>query len=396
MTLAHLREKSENWPVVALTTPGRSIAYSETFIRAHIEHLDGDVHVLYNGYPPTLYDEGRSIVPLMNAKRKIFRSLAYRLGLVRNENDILKYFTRRLLRELGVQVVMAEYGPTGASLLEICAAADLPLIVHFHGYDAYKKDILAEYADRYSTMFQFASYVVGVSRDMCNKLVELGAPKEKIVHIPCGANPDYFFYASVAGRPPVILTVGRFVEKKAPHLLLLVLERVLRECPDAELWMVGDGPLLGTCKQLARHYGIAGNVRFLGAVPQSEIASMMNRSKLFAQHSVVALNGDSEGTPVAVMEAGLSGLPVVATAHKGIADVVVDGETGLLVPEEDVSGMAEKILWVLGDDDVAVEMGRAAHHRINEHFSLTVTVQKLNAIIRSAALGESSPFSDDW
>ena len=134
------------------------------------------------------------------------------------------------------------------------------------------------------------------------------------------------------------------VEKKAPHLVLATFARVLRECPDARLHFIGDGALLGVCRDLAAALGIDHAVTFLGAQPHDIVEREMRQARALVQHSVIASNGDSEGTPVAILEAGAMGLPVVATRHAGIPDVVADGVTGFLVEERDVCGMATHML----------------------------------------------------
>jgi colanic acid/amylovoran biosynthesis glycosyltransferase len=101
------------------------------------------------------------------------------------------------------------------------------------------------------------------------------------------------------------------------------------------------------------------------------------------QHSVVAESGDSEGTPVAVLEAGASGLPVLATRHAGIPDVVVEGTTGLLVDERDVDGMAEHMVRVLRDPALAGALGRAARAHVAENFSMAHSVARLWRVIES-------------
>ena len=102
------------------------------------------------------------------------------------------------------------------------------------------------------------------------------------------------------------------------------------------------------------------------------------------QHSVRASDGDSEGTPVAVLEAGAAGLPVVATRHAGIMDVVVDGETGLLVDEGDVDGMARCMVQLAREPDVAARLGEKARNHIVAEFSMDDRLGRLWNVIESA------------
>jgi glycosyltransferase involved in cell wall biosynthesis len=96
----------------------------------------------------------------------------------------------------------------------------------------------------------------------------------------------------------------------------------------------------------------------------------MRQVRVFVQHSRVAADGDSEGNPVAVMEAQLSGLPVVATRHAGIPEVVLDGQTGLLVDEGDVNAMAAAIELLLLDPALCAQFGAAGRCHVAEGFTL--------------------------
>lgn len=107
---------------------------------------------------------------------------------------------------------------------------------------------------------------------------------------------------------------------------------------------------------------------------------------MFVQHSVEAMTGDCEGTPVAILEAQCSGLPVVATRHTGIADVIVNGKTGFLCEEGDIDGMAENMIRVLamGEDELR-EMSAAARRRIRDHFGTARTIDKLAELLKESA-----------
>src|SRR5690606_23417476 len=128
----------------------------------------------------------------------------------------------------------------------------------------------------------------------------------------------------------------------APHLTLHAMKLVLDQVPEARLRMIGDGPLLGTCQDIAQALAIDHAVTFLGACPHEQVFAEMQSARAFVQHSVVSRDGNSEGTPNSVLEASAAGLPVVATRHAGISDVIADNGTGFLVVERDVQGMAAR------------------------------------------------------
>ena len=355
--------------------------YSETFIQNHIDRLPFDVTTL-TGMQLCESSDGSLIME--SRAQRILHPLLAKLGHY-DRGSFVSDRQASFLKNHGVKAVLAEYGFTGAKLLEACKKADVPLIVHFHGYDAHNRVEIEPYSELYRLMFKQAAALIGVSRAMVATLEELGAPADKIHYVPYFVDSESFAHTSPAGNPPVFLSVGRFVEKKAPHLTLLAFASVLNKVPEARLEMAGDGPLLGSCKWLAKSLKIDRAVTFHGPKDHHWVMQAMGRVRCFVQHSVEAVNGDSEGTPNAILEAQSSGLPVVATRHTGIADVVEAEVTGYLCEEGDYETMANDMLKVLAlSEGEMTAMSLAARSRIVDHFSDAQTIDKLAAIIRDA------------
>ncbi|MFW6193865.1 MAG: glycosyltransferase [Gemmatimonadota bacterium] len=369
--------------------------YSETFIRDQVEGLPGEVEFLYGGRMPSASDRG--LPPTYPSVRLLGRAASRVTG--RSAQALCEGLVRRLpglshrdglvryLSASGFDVVLAHYGQTGVVMSEICRAAGVPLVVHFHGYDAYRKDVLARWGEAYGRVLGRASAVVAVSRDMMGQLRGLGVPEDVLHFRPYGVDVEAFT-RSGSGRadgPPRALAVGRFVEKKAPHLTILAFREAAAVAPSAELHMLGDGPLLDACRTLADAVGLDDRVEFHGAVPHDRVREWMARAHCFVQHSVVAPDGDSEGTPVALLEAAASGLPIVATRHAGIDDVLEDGVSGRLVDEGDIEGMGEALREVFADPDAAGRMGRAARRRVRDDYSKPDAIRGLYRILRGAA-----------
>ncbi len=148
--------------------------------------------------------------------------------------------------------------------------------------------------------------------------------------------------------------------------------------------MAGDGVLRDGCMRLARHLGIAERCDFPGSVPHARVGEIMRASRAFVQHSLRPLSGDKEGMPVAIIEAGASGLPVVATRHAGIPEAVVHGQTGLLCDEMDVPAMAAHMERLLIDPEEAGCMGRAAREHVRARFDVRLRIAELERILRTA------------
>jgi colanic acid/amylovoran biosynthesis glycosyltransferase len=181
--------------------------------------------------------------------------------------------------------------------------------------------------------------------------------------------------------------VGRFVAKKGPLETIQAFHRMRGDLPEplasrTKLVMVGDGPLLNAARELVRRLGLEPAVSLAGRASQVEVAGLLRQARAFVQHSRVAPDGDSEGSPVAVMEAQLSGLPVVSTRHGGIPEVVLEGETGLLVEEGDVVGMAAAMARLATSPDLAARMGCHGRARVAAKFTTGHHLEQVARLLR--------------
>ena len=356
---------------------------TETFIRDHIENLPARV-VLVHGWRPTIGDQ-----PILSGPRlavyKVWRTLT-RAGL---DSETTAAYVQAFRRH-HVEAVLAEYGEMGVLSGEACRLAAVPLIVHFPGYDASVHSVLEEHAKTYPLMFKQAAAVIAVSRSMQKKLISLGAPPDKVHYNPCGVDCEEFGGADPAGSSPTFIAIGRFTEKKAPQITLSAFAQVYQIRPEARLRMIGDGPLLDDCKKLAEQLGVSDAVTFLGGQPPHVVRQELRSSRGFVQHSVESSTGDCEGTPVSILEAGATGLPSISTRHAGIPDVVIEGETGFLVDERDVDGMAQHILRLVEEPALAKRMGLAAREQIKKHFSKEQRLGNLWRIIESCILAKTA------
>ena len=355
-------------PTLLVFAPTRR-ATSETFIRANLAGLPMRC-IAYFG------DEWPLNRPLQSlyATAIVLSKLLTQIRLLRAASWPAACVAWLLIRRYRPDAVQAEFGFEAVRVMEACAWSGVPMVVHFRGSDASARRRLNLLRQRYSRLMSIAAGVIVKSRTMADTLMALGAPAENILVSPSGANTDLFYGSAPVAAPPVLLSVGRFVAKKGPLQTIRSFAQVCRELgprePKLALWMVGDGPLLKPAQALVIALGLQDRVRFFGVQPQMRVAELMREVRGFVQHSMVAPDGDSEGNPVAVMEAQLSGLPVVATRHAGIPEVVLDGVTGLLVAEGDVSGMSMAIAQLLEDPQLCSRLGKAGCARVQAGFTL--------------------------
>lgn len=346
---------------LAIASPSAS-AYSETFIHMQIERLPVELSI-HGGPVANETVPGGLIKPLNSIRGVIDTVVECGIKGKRWEGPQSRELVRRL-KAAKITIVLANYGPTGVALLPICRQLGIHLVVHFHGRDAHMSSVLLQHAENYRKLGKYAAAIVAVSEHMKKSLTSLGLPAAKISVHRCGVDHMKFTAKRIFPSPPLFFGVGRFVDKKAPYLTLLAFVKVLEKCPNAKLVLGGDGMLMEVAENLSNALGLAHAVTFLGVVKPQDVVDWMQRATAFVQHSVTPqfgkFAGDSEGTPVAVQEALICGLPVISTFHAGIAEIVIQDKTGILVEERDVSGMANAMVRLAADKSLAIQMGQAA------------------------------------
>jgi len=362
--------------------------YSETFVRDHIDKIDGVCGVLSGGFFPKFWN-GKSI--FLDWEKIVL----YILSRLQKRAHIHKIFEEyriarvaRLLKREKINVVLAEYGPTGVECSKICEKARCACVVHFHGQDIFSESLVGKYQHAYRKMFKRVSGVVVGTPQMMMTAKELGASSSILYLNPCGVESDQFQTATPSKNEKIFVSVGRFIEKKAPLITVLAFAECVRKEQDSKLVMIGDGPLLSSCRQLVKAVGIQKNVDFTGPLDHSQVKERLNSARAFVQHSVTAEDGDAEGTAISVLEAAASGLPVIATRHGGIIYSMAHEETGFLVNEYDIRGMATEMIKLCRDGILADKLGLRGLIRIKEKYEMRERIQTLNDILDKAIAAE--------
>jgi glycosyltransferase involved in cell wall biosynthesis len=221
-----------------------------------------------------------------------------------------------------------------------------------------------------------------MSRHSKEALVRLGLGEQSVHVVPYGVDVPDRAPEHRTGGPVHCLSVGRMVAKKAPLLVLESFRRALGKTPDMRLTMVGDGPLRDAAVDYVRCHDLQKHAELTGSRTPTEVRALLGSADIFVQHSVVdPETGDSEGLPVAILEAMANGLPVVSTRHAGIPEAVVEHETGFLVEEQDVDAMADAIAQLAASASLRERMGGAGHSRAKEHFTWDLERERLRQIL---------------
>ncbi|MGI8432111.1 MAG: glycosyltransferase family 4 protein [Chthoniobacterales bacterium] len=200
-----------------------------------------------------------------------------------------------------------------------------------------------------------------------------------------GIELERFQAATFTETPPLILSVGRLIEKKGFNDLIAAGALLAQEGVGFRTEIIGEGPLAGALQAQIERAGLANKVTLVGPLPQSEISARLAHSWVFALPCVTEAGGGMDNLPTVVMEAMAAGLPVVSTPLGGVPEMVVDGVTGLLVPEQAPAALGTALARLLGDRVHASSLGRAGRARAAELFASERSARELRALF--AAIG---------
>jgi glycosyltransferase involved in cell wall biosynthesis len=202
-----------------------------------------------------------------------------------------------------------------------------------------------------------------------------GVPATRLTTIVNGVDTDYFRPAPEEPQPypGVVLCVARMVPDKDHDTLIRAFALAAPAFPQAQLWLVGDGPGRSAVQRLAEASLPPGSFRFIP--PQADLRPQ------FRQAGLLALSSRTEALPNVVLEAMAAGLPVAATAVGGVPELVTPGRTGWLAAAGDVPGLAAALSRLLGNPEQCRAFGRAGRTRAVRDFSLKIMAQRYEDVL---------------
>ncbi|MGC2636074.1 MAG: glycosyltransferase, partial [Acidobacteriaceae bacterium] len=218
----------------------------------------------------------------------------------------------------------AHFAVDAAIALPLQKHLGIPLVVTLHGYDVASADTSLRrtaagraFLRHRDQVFSRTSFFVCVSEHIRAQAIARGFPAARLLTLPIGIDLHLFAPDPLRSRSrdPIVLFVGRLVEKKGCAHLLRAMALIEQRHPTAKLLIVGDGPLLEPLRLQARSSMLG--CTFLGPQPPAVVRDLMHRASVLAAPSIVAADGDTEGLPIVVCEAQAIGLPIVAFRGPG-------------------------------------------------------------------------------
>lgn|SRR5574341_347395 len=351
-------------------------------IARRLSRLGNNVLVLtsrFSDLPHNEMDDGVRVLRVAALRRHADRSNAFeQLSFIL----IASFQTLELARRFQPDITLAFFGlPSGAVAWLLKERSGIPYVVSLRGGDVpgfrpydfrlYHK-IAAPFLRR---IWHDASAVVANSRGL-RQLANAFDPTLEIPVIPNGVDLRKFTPPTRDWSSARILSVGRVVYQKGLDLGLWALA-ALKDL-DWEWNIAGDGPQMPILRAMARAHGLTDRIHFLGWRAAEQLKEQYASATLFLFPS------RHEGMPNAVLEAMASGLPVVATRIAGNEELVADGETGALVPPEDVDALRESLKPLLVQAKTREQMGQASRRRVEQFFGWERIAEQYQLLLEKA------------
>ncbi len=299
----------------------------------------------------------------------------------------------RLVRRLGPDIVHAHdaHGAAMAALaLSLAGSRRAPILVAARRVDFHVgKNAFSRWKYRQVDCFICASRLIqsmlvqdGVEGDRTTVVYE-GVDLERVTRAP---SVDAHAAFSLPADAPIVGNVAALVPHKGQRYLIQAAALVITEIPEARFLIVGEGELHASLAQQVRQLHLDQHVILTGF--RTDVLSLHKSFDLFVMSSV------TEGLGTSVLDAMACGRPIAATRAGGVPEIVVDGETGVLVPVRDAQALAAGIVRLLRDDSLRRRMGQAGRERVRTAFSaermIDETIDVYQRLVRTSRAGDSS------
>ena len=228
-----------------------------------------------------------------------------------------------------------------------------------------------------------AKFAVTISAYNKKFLIDKGADENKINVIHCGVDTLSFSEREEKkiSNPPVLGTLGRMVEKKGFDVLISACDILKKEGVVFKLQIAGGGPLKKDLENLACRLDVMDMIDFVDSISHEDVPDWIKSLDLFVLPCKKNEYGDMDGIPVVLMEAMLSGVPVITTRISGIPELVVDGKTGLLCEPNNIVSLAKKIKLLTIDDELRYKLRENAISKVKDEYELRSNVKRLAILL---------------
>jgi len=303
------------------------------------------------------------------------------------------YFIHFLAKD-NPDIIHAHFGPSGQRFLLLKRFFKLPLVTTFYGYDI--NQVVKQYPAwlaKYQNLFHQGTLFLVEGNHMKKSLMFLGCPEDKILvhHLGVDLENIKFVPRKIEDEEEIrVLIASSFREKKGIPYAVDAFGQFKNSNPQIKisLTIIGDSAedrFGDRQKQLIldkiRRHHLQESVRMLGYQSHEVFIRELYNHHIFLSPSIHASDGDNEGgAPVSIIEASASGLPVLATLHCDIPEVVVEDKTGYLVPEKDVSSLKERLAFLVLNHQSWATIGSYGRKHIEQNYDVRTQIGRLEEI----------------
>lgn len=285
----------------------------------------------------------------------------------------------QLVRDRGIVHLHAHFASAPATVARLASHfADIPYSFTAHAKDIFHQSV--EPSDLCRKIMDASAVVTVSDYNVAHLKQQFGATAGKVRRIFNGLDLDRFPYASCAERPPLIVAVGRLVEKKGFNYLVEACQILAKEGSPMRCRIIGGGEMEAELRQLVSNYGLADRVTLLGPCPQNEIKKHIQQAAVLAAPCVVGRDGNRDGMPTVLLEAMALGTPCVATDVTGIPEIVQNGLTGLVVPQGDEVALAAALKRLVNEPKLRVDLASRARALVEAEFDIGANAAKLRTL----------------
>jgi glycosyltransferase involved in cell wall biosynthesis len=391
ITVAHFRRwifgLTETFLYNVIRASERSLPICFAIQRENTEAFPLDTPVL------ELYSWNSGAVRLRRISGRFLRIRRHRAPLFDHPR------TYRGLRKYRVSLLHAHFGYTGVELLPVQRRTRLPLVTTFYGHDISIFPKTEEWREKYDNLFRRGDLFLAEGPFMRDRLHDLGCPPEKTAVVPIGIRLDRYRFrprsGDRSGRPAKLFFCGRFREKKGLIHALAAVRRVRDGQHDFEFHVVGDGELRPLIEAYISENKMASYTILHGSQNHARVIEELDSADILIAPSVVGSDGDSEGgAPTILLEAQACGVPIVASTHADIPNVVAPGESALLSQEGDHQGLANHLEELLREPERWPAMGEAGRRFVERNHDVRLVVQQLESLYLELAAKSERPGSE--
>lgn len=313
---------------------------------------------------------------------------------------IIWHLWRVARREKAETILAGQILPVGTAAYFLNKIFVLPYFISCHGMDVLTAAQSSRKKKLMNKIFEQAAGVLANSEFTKKELIRLGVPENKIAVVyPCphtkifgvGARPDEKGEISrdkmeeIKNRlgladKKIILTVGRLVARKGHDKIIEALPKILEKIPNALYVILGDGPERNNLESGIKNYELENNVLLLGEVSEAKKTAFYQLCDVFVMVPR-QIGPDVEGFGTVYLEANQFGKPVVAGRSGGVSEAVSDGVTGVLVEPENKDQIAEAIIKILSDENLAKKLGEQGKERGEKEFNWNMQAEKFKKLI---------------